>query len=84
MVDYRPTQKMRGKSPSNSDYCVSFLDSSITGNLLMRSDSAIHEYYREDAAVKDGPNKLCHPNPTALVGNWLTDKGKVVEVVKAR
>ena len=30
------------------------------------------------------PNKTCHPNPTALVGNWLTDRGNVIEVVKVR
>ena len=29
-------------------------------------------------------NKTCHPNPTALVGNWLTRKGNVIEVVKVR
>ena len=29
-------------------------------------------------------NKSCHPNPTALVGNSLTDKGDVVELVKVR
>ena len=29
-------------------------------------------------------NKPCHPNPIALVGNLLTGRGKVVEVVKAR
>ena len=28
-------------------------------------------------------NKTCHPNPTALVGDWLTDRGDVIEVVKA-
>ena len=30
------------------------------------------------------PNKPCHPNPTALVGNWLTGRGNVVELVKVR
>ena len=29
-------------------------------------------------------NKSCHPNPTALVGNWLTGRGNVVEVMKVR
>ena len=29
-------------------------------------------------------NNTCHPNPTALVGNWLTGRGSVIEVVKAR
>ena len=28
--------------------------------------------------------EACHPNPTALVGNWLTDRGNVIEVVKVR
>ena len=29
-------------------------------------------------------NNPCHPNPTALVGNWLTGRGNVIEVVKVR
>ena len=29
-------------------------------------------------------NKLCHPNPTALVGNSLTGNLGVIEVVKVR
>ena len=29
-------------------------------------------------------NKPCHPNPTALVGNLLTGKGNVIELVKVR
>ena len=28
--------------------------------------------------------ETCHPNPTALVGNLLTGRGNVVEVVKVR
>ena len=30
------------------------------------------------------PNKQCHPNSTALVGNLLTDRGNVIELVKVR
>ena len=33
---------------------------------------------------QDLQNNPCHPNPTALVGNWLTDRGNVIEVVKVR
>ena len=29
-------------------------------------------------------NKACHPSPTALVGDWLTGKGNVIEEVKVR
>ena len=32
----------------------------------------------------DRANKPCHPNPTALVGNWLTGRGEVIEVMKVR
>ena len=34
--------------------------------------------------IQDRQNKSCHPNPTALVGNWLTGGGEVIEVVKVR
>ena len=30
------------------------------------------------------PNNPCHPNPTALVGDWLTREGNVIELVKVR
>ena len=34
--------------------------------------------------LKQMSNNPCHPNPTALVGNWLTDRGNVIKLVEAR
>ena len=28
-------------------------------------------------------NNPCHPNPTALVGNWLTRRGDVIELFES-
>ena len=36
------------------------------------------------ALIETMSNKACHPNPTALVGNSLTGRGNVIEVVKVR
>ena len=48
--------------------------------------SYVRRFYRKK--VRNGyasrANNPCHPNPTALVGNSLTDGGNVVEVVKVR
>ena len=43
------------------------------------------EYPRLDRSkFRNGANNQCHPNSIALVGNLLTGKGNVVEVVKVR
>ena len=44
----------------------------------------IQFYAKERLTKYPDPNKTCHPNPTALVGNWLTDRWNVIEVVKVR
>ena len=52
--------------------------------LIMGSCSSAHLMMPQNTLKTRRANKTCHPNPTALEGNLLTDRGNVVELVKAR
>ena len=53
-------------------------------SLLVLTTSTLLENRFQRLEKPELSNKSCHPNTTALVGNWLTGMGKVVEVVKVR
>ena len=63
-------------SGSDSDHCLIGLVNSLR---LSPGRSPVGRSSQAWAIVS---NKPCHPNPTALVGDWLTREGNVIELVK--
>ena len=82
-----PEKRVKLKSeivPGNIKEMKLVVKETKTGLLSSKTTTIVSHTFQNLYSNPNKANKSCHPNPTALVGNWLTGRGNVVEIVKVR